>query len=158
MDNPQESVGGAEDHVVAVAVPDNLLDVAGDALIFLLGAPGVLAGHVPRNQQRPPGRMEHGLGIDLIVLRIPAQQFLIILYRQQRGGKKNRAAALLHALLQILFGVHAHKLQQEAAVLRQLRVLHIILVQQIIHVKKMPHLKIEVQQQLPHRQLLFLLF
>ena len=117
VDNPQESVGGAEDHVVAMAVFDDFLDVAGDALIFLLGAPGVLAGHIGCDEQPPPVRLEYGPGVDLIVLRLPAQQLLVVLDGQQGGGEQDRAAPPPHAASQVPARVHAQKLQEEAAVI-----------------------------------------
>ena len=133
----QESIGRAKNHVVSLSSADNFLDVEGHFTKLVLRSPGILAGNVISNQQRPFFRFKNRLGIYLIVRRVSSQQFLVVLYGQQCGRKQNGTPPLQHAFLQIFPGIYAKQLHLEASVIIHLGILHIMLIHPLIHIQEM---------------------
>ena len=96
--------------------------------------------------QKPLALLKHRCGIHRIIVLPGAEQLLIILDGQQRGGKKHGASALFQTFLKINCRIHAEQLQLKPFFPFLFGINHIIFIGPVIHIQKMPHLKIKLLQ------------
>ena len=154
----QKSVGREKNQVIAMPLSRDFMQIAGDVIVFLPSPPGITARHIPSNKKPFPARVKGGLGINLIILFVTAEQPLIILDGKKCSGKENRARRPAHTLLQIDRRINTEQLQQEFPVFSQeFRIDHIVVVQPVVDIQKMGQKEIKFQNFFPYRALVMLL-
>ena len=127
-------MGWQKHHIISIPFTNYTIYILCNSVIFFIVAPCIFASNIICNKKRFLFLIKCRLCVNFIILRITAEQSLIILDRQKRSGKQNGTTSFLHTLLQVTRRVYAEQFQHKILFICKLAINNIMTVHNLIHI------------------------